>query len=69
MTVELSQFNIRVILVGPGSSRTEGIFGQQYFTANPIGEYDALRAASSAIVSSLPRTEHVDPDKAAEVIV
>jgi hypothetical protein len=58
MTVELSQFNIRVVLVEPGSFRTEGIFGQQYFTANPIAEYDALPAASSAIVSSLPGTEN-----------
>lgn len=67
--VELSQFNIRVVLVEPGAFRTEGICNQQYFTANPIADYDALRTSSHAIFSSVSGTQKGDPDKAAEVIV
>jgi len=69
LTVELSQFNIRVVLVEPGAFRTEGIGGQQYFTSNPIADYDALRTFSRAKFSSVPGTQNGDPDKAAEVIV
>ena len=69
MAIELSPFNIRVVLVEPGSFRTEGIYGHPYFTTNPIPEYDAMRAASSAIFSAIPGTEDGDPGKAAEVIV
>jgi hypothetical protein len=69
LTVEVSQFNIRVVLVEPGSFRTEGIYGHQYFTENPIAGYDAMRAASNARFSSNSTAGYGDPDKAAEVIV
>ena len=69
MAAELSSFNIRVVLVEPSSFRTEGIFDQEFFTANPIAEYDELRAACIARYKSLPGTVDGDPDKAAEAIV
>jgi len=69
LTAEISSFNIRVVLVEPSSFRTEGIFDQEFFTANPIAEYDELRAACIARFKSLPGTVDGDPDKAAEVIV
>lgn len=69
MAVELSQFNIRIVLVEPGSFRTEDIYGQKFFTANPIAAYDELRAVSSARLSSIAGTEKGDPARAAEAIV
>jgi len=69
LTSELSPFNIQVVLVEPGSFRTEGINSQQPFTANAMTEYDTIRTASIARFSSIPGTEKGDPDKAAEVIV
>ena len=69
MAVELSSFNIRVVLVEPSSFRTEGVFAQEYFTENPISEYDELRAACIAGYKALPVTYNEDPDKGAEAIV
>jgi hypothetical protein len=55
------------------------MFRQEFFTANPISDYDELRAACIAryksldslpgTVDSLPGTVNGDPDKAAEAIV
>jgi hypothetical protein len=45
------------------------MLGQEYFTANPIVEYDKLQAACIVGYKSLPATYNEDPDKAAEVIV
>ena len=42
---------------------------QEYFTANPIADYDKLRAACIVEYKSLPGTYNGDPDKAAEAIV
>ena len=69
LAAELSSFNIRIVLVEPSSFRTEGIFDQKFFTANPIPEYDELRAACIARYKSLPGTADGDPVKAAEAIV
>jgi len=69
LTSELATFNIRVLLVAPGSFRTEGIFGQQWYTDNPIAAYDALRESGQARQLSLPGSEKGDPDKAMEVVV
>ena len=69
LSAELSSFNIRVVLVEPSAFRTEGILGQEFFTANPIPDYDELRAACIARYKSLPGTYNGDPDKAAEAIV
>ncbi|KAF8148007.1 hypothetical protein B0H34DRAFT_271973 [Crassisporium funariophilum] len=69
LMVELAPFNIRVLLVEPGSFRTEGIYGQPYFTGNPIPDYDESRKASLARFASIAGYEKGDPDKASEVIV
>jgi len=66
---ELAPFNIKVTLVQPGAFRTEGIYGQAYFTTNPVPAYDQTRAISMARFASVPGHEKGDPDKAAEVIV
>ncbi|TFK70269.1 NAD(P)-binding protein [Pluteus cervinus] len=68
LAVELASFNIRVLLVAPGSFRTEGILGQSYHLSNQIADYDALRQASHARFKSIPGTEKGDPDKAMEAV-
>jgi hypothetical protein len=42
---------------------------QEFYTANPIADYDELRAACIARYMSLSGTLNGDPDKAAEAIV
>ncbi|GLB40934.1 putative enoyl-(Acyl carrier protein) reductase [Lyophyllum shimeji] len=69
LSAELAQFNIRVLLVAPGSFRTEGIYGQQYHTCNPIAANNALREQSMARFKSVPGTEKGDPDKAMEAVI
>jgi hypothetical protein len=60
---------IRVLLVAPGSFRTEGIYGQSYFTGNNIECYDELRQSSMVRFGSIAGTERGDPDKAMEAVV
>jgi len=66
---ELAQFNIKVLLVEPGAFRTEGIYGQPYFTENPIPAYDTLRKASMTRFAGVAGSEKGDPNKAVEAIV
>ena len=66
---ELAQFGIKVLLVQPGAFRTEGIYGQPFFTENKIPEYDALRDLSKKRFESVAGTEKGDPDKAVEAIL
>jgi len=60
---------IRVLLIAPGSFRTEGIYGQKFFTDNPIPYYDDLRKAAVLRFGSVPGTQRGDPDKAMEAVV
>jgi NAD(P)-dependent dehydrogenase (short-subunit alcohol dehydrogenase family) len=69
LAVELAPFGIKVLIVEPGAFRTEGIYGQTYFTANPIPENDAMRAASMKVYASTGGTQNGDPDKAMEAVV
>jgi len=69
LTVELSPFNIRVLLVAPGAFRTEGIYGQKYHVEKPISAYDQMRDASQKMFQAVPGTQKGDPDKAMEVVV
>ncbi|KAF9471972.1 NAD(P)-binding protein [Pholiota conissans] len=69
LSSELAPFNIKVCLVQPGGFRTEGIYGQPYFTGNPIPAYDTLREASIKRFAGVPGSEKGDPDKAAIAIV
>jgi len=69
LSAELAPFNISVLLVAPGTFRTEGMYGQQYHTSNPIADNNALRQLSMTRLGSVPGTEKGDPDKAMEVVV
>lgn len=69
LSVELSTFSIKVLIVVPGSFRTEGIYGQPFFKANPIPVYDDLRNVTMQSFGAVPGTQPGDPDKAMEVVV
>jgi hypothetical protein len=69
LSVELAPFSIKVLIVAPGSFRTEGIYGQPFFTSNPIPAYDTLRSMIIQRVGTVPGTERGDPDKAMEAVV
>lgn len=60
---------IRVLLVAPGGFRTEGIYGQPFYTGNLIPYYDDLREATVARIGAVPGTQPGDPDKAMEAVV
>ena len=60
---------IRVLVVAPGSFRTEGIYGQPFFTGNPMAHYDELRQTSTIRFNSVAGTERGDPDKAMQAVV
>ncbi|KAJ3561501.1 hypothetical protein NP233_g10157 [Leucocoprinus birnbaumii] len=69
LSVELAPFNIRTLLVEPGSFRTEGIYSHGWNTNNEIPEYEPLRTKARAIHASIPGNERGDPNKAANAII
>jgi len=69
LSVELAPFSIKVLIVAPGSFRTEGIYGQTFFTSNPIPAYDDLREITIQRFGSIAGSQKGDPDKAMEVVV
>jgi NAD(P)-dependent dehydrogenase (short-subunit alcohol dehydrogenase family) len=69
LALELAQFNIKTLLVEPGAFRTEGIYGQPYFTENPLPAYDIMRHISKTRFAAVSGTEKGDPNKAVEAIV
>ncbi|CAA7270530.1 unnamed protein product [Cyclocybe aegerita] len=66
---ELAPLNVKVLLVQPGAFRTEGIYGEAFFTGNPIPDHDELRTKSIARFAAIAGSERGDPDKAVEAIV
>lgn len=69
LSAELAPFNIRTLLVQPGSFRTEGIYSHGWNTNNPIPEYEPLRTRAHGVFASIPGNEKGDPDKASKAIV
>jgi hypothetical protein len=69
LSIELAQFSIKVLIVAPGSFRTEGIYGQPFFTSNAIPVYDDLRNITMQRFGAVAGTQKGDPDKAMEVVV
>ncbi|KAG6889352.1 hypothetical protein C0992_005580 [Termitomyces sp. T32_za158] len=69
LAAEVAPFNIRVLLVAPGSFRTEGIYNHMYHTSNPIAANGPLREASMAKFKVLAETSKGDPAKAMEAVV
>lgn len=69
LALELEPFNIRVLLVEPGSFRTEGILGHQWDCSNPIPDYDEQRADGRVNFSKPAGKQPGDPVKAMEIVV
>ncbi|KAG6860082.1 hypothetical protein C0995_016081 [Termitomyces sp. Mi166 len=69
LATEVAPFNIRVLLVAPGSFRTEGIYNQTYNTSNPIAANTPLREASIARFKAVAGIGKGDPAKAMEAVV
>lgn len=77
LSAELAPCSIRVLIVEPGTFKTEGIYSEPFYTTNPIPCYDEIRAASHARFeavygngpSSKVITERGDPVKAMEAVV
>ncbi|KAG6873110.1 hypothetical protein C0995_002773 [Termitomyces sp. Mi166 len=68
LATEVAPFNIRVLLVAPGSFRTKGIYDQTYNTSNPIAVNTTLREASIARFKVLAGTGKGNPAKAMEAV-
>jgi hypothetical protein len=69
LSVELAPFSIKVLIVAPGSFKTEGIYSQRFFTSNLIPAYDDLRNTTKKGFGAVPGTQKGDPDKAMEAVV
>jgi hypothetical protein len=69
LSVELAPFSIKVLIVAPGSFKTEGIYGQAFFTSNSIPAYDDLRNTTMQCFGVDAVTQKGDPDKAMEAVV
>ncbi|KAJ6595631.1 hypothetical protein DFH09DRAFT_144027 [Mycena vulgaris] len=70
LTVELAQFNIRVLLVQPSAFRTRMVrTADNYNIQNPIAAYDDTRRESINQYASRDGTQMGDPDKAMEAVV
>ncbi|KAF9235492.1 hypothetical protein BU15DRAFT_77980 [Melanogaster broomeanus] len=69
MALELEPLGIRVLIVEPGSFRTEGIYGNQFDESNPISDYDEERGKSVATFSAIAGKQPGDPDKAMKAVV
>jgi len=68
-SVELAPFNIRVLLVAPGSFRTEGIFQQKFYADNRISAYDSIHEKARDGFAATAGVQKGDPEKAMEVVV
>lgn len=70
LTVELAQFNIRVLLVEPSAFRTKMVrTAENYNLANPIPAYDDVRRTNLDFYVARDGTQIGDPDKAMEAVV
>lgn len=70
LSIELAVFSIKVLIVAPGSFKTEGIYGQQFFNSNPILAYGEFRdATNQRFRTAVGGAQNGDPDKAMEAVV
>ncbi|KAJ7485607.1 hypothetical protein FB451DRAFT_1337707 [Mycena latifolia] len=70
LTVELAQFNIRVLLVQPSAFRTRMVRTvNNYNVSNPIEDYDDTRRENIDHFLSREGTQTGDPDKAMAALV
>ncbi|KIJ62302.1 hypothetical protein HYDPIDRAFT_176618 [Hydnomerulius pinastri MD-312] len=69
LAVELAPLNIRVLIVEPGSFRTEGIYVNPFDISNPIADYEEQRADSLVTYNAADGKQPGDPVKAMNAVV
>ncbi|KAJ7742683.1 hypothetical protein DFH07DRAFT_836082 [Mycena maculata] len=70
LSVEVAQFNIRVLLVEPSAFRTRMVrTADNYNTQNPIAAYDDTRRENLSSYSARDGAQMGDPAKAMEAVV
>jgi NAD(P)-dependent dehydrogenase (short-subunit alcohol dehydrogenase family) len=69
LAFELAPLNIRVLIVEPGSFRTEGIYINPFDVSNPIPDYDEHRADSLITWNAIAGKQPGDPVKAMNAVV
>ncbi|KAL4063820.1 hypothetical protein J3A83DRAFT_4361908 [Scleroderma citrinum] len=69
LALEVAPFNIRVLIVEPGSFRTEKVYRHPFDEANPIDDYDEDRKRISSTWRSIAGKEPGDPTKAMKAVV
>ncbi|KAH7925194.1 NAD(P)-binding protein [Leucogyrophana mollusca] len=69
LAVELKPFNIRVLIVEPGSFRTKVSYAHPFFSANPIPDYDESRKLGFQTFAAHPEKFRGDPSKAMNIVV
>jgi len=68
LSVELAP--IKVLIVAPGSFKTEGIYNQTFYNSNPIPANDDLRrTAAKHFGPNVVRAQRGDPQKAMEAVL
>ncbi|XP_006463100.1 hypothetical protein AGABI2DRAFT_194071 [Agaricus bisporus var. bisporus H97] len=66
---ELSPFNIRTLLIEPGSFRTENIYATGWNTTHLFHDYDTLRQSAQEAFKNIQGNEPGDPYKAMRIVV
>lgn len=70
LSVELAQFNIRVLLVEPSAFRTKMVrTADNYNTSNPIEAYNGTREENLNWYADRDGKQMGDPDKAMDAVV
>lgn len=67
--MEVAPFNIRVLIVEPGSFRTEKSYRHPFDETNPIEDYDEDRRRISSTWGNTAGKQPGDPTKAMEAVV
>ena len=69
MAIELEPFGIRMLIVEPGSFRTEGIYRNEFGRSNPIADYDDMREPAAKVFTAPAGKQAGDPVKAMKALV
>ena len=69
MAIELEPFGIRMLIVEPGSFRTEGIYRNEFHGSNPIPDYDDMREPAAKAFAAPAGKQAGDPVKAMKALV
>ncbi|KAJ7595443.1 hypothetical protein C8J56DRAFT_922318 [Mycena floridula] len=69
LRTEVAPFNIRVLILAPGSNRTEGMALSPFNDNNKIPDYDTMRTMLVEAFGGLHGNQPGDPEKAMQVTV